>query len=566
MKKLYLLITISLFIFACNPPTPQESGPSTSDMTNILISATDVADEIFAADDLRNWIRDFSSDTMEGRAPGTPGDSHARQWLIQELEKIGLNPGAESGWEQTFELVGVTTTMPESWSFWSSHGGIDFSFGEDAIAVSGVQNPQSNLLDAEVVFVGYGIDAPEYGWNDFGGDLEGKILLMLNNDPDWDADIFAGERRLYYGRWDYKYESAERQGAVGAIIIHTTPSAGYGWEVIQNSWTGAQFYLPNPHAKGMEVEAWMTEDAAKRLVQQAGLDLDELVQSAKSPDFVPVPLGLTTSLTLENKVNAGQRTANVLALLPGSDPQLSKEAVVFTAHHDHLGVGPAVDGDSIFNGALDNASGVAQVLAVAKAMKSLDRAPRRSVLFAFVAAEEQGLLGSEYYTQHPTFLPGRIAANINIDGANIWGRTKDLVFIGYGKSSLDSLVDQWVDRQGRKVTPDQHPDKGYFYRSDQFNFAKIGVPAMYLDTGSDFIDREEGWGQTQTDAWTAAHYHQRSDEIRDDWDFEGMLEDLRIAFLVGLEVAETEAKPSWNVGDEFEASRLEALEALEIPK
>ncbi len=561
MKNLLLLFLLPLL--ACGPRATEDLDVPNATSSILIDQAVAVVDQAVSAQELQGWISEFSSDAMEGRAPGTPGDSQARQWLIQKLDDIGLVPGAESGWEQPFELVSVSSHMPKVWLFTGDQENLEFSFGQDAIAVSGIQRPQSRIQDAEVVFVGYGIDAPEFGWNDFGTDLEGKVLLILNNDPDWDANLFAGERRLYYGRWDYKYESAERQGAAGAIIIHTPESAGYGWGVIQSSWTGAQYYLPDLEETGMEVEAWLTEDAASRLVESAGFDLKELVDKAKSPDFVPVSLGISTSLTLENDVETGQQTANVLALLPGSDPELSAEAVVFTAHHDHLGVGPAVDGDSIFNGALDNASGVAQVLAVAKAMVALEEAPRRSVLFAFVAAEEQGLLGSEHYTQNPTFPLGKIAANINIDGANIWGRTRDLVSIGHGKCSLDTLVERWAKLQGREVTADQHPDKGYFYRSDQFNFAKIGVPAMYLDTGSDFIDREERWGLTQTEAWTSAHYHQRSDEIREDWNFEGMIEDLKIAFFVGLEVAEADHKPSWNSGDEFEAARLKALEALE---
>jgi Zn-dependent M28 family amino/carboxypeptidase len=412
-----------------------------------------------------------------------------------------------------------------------------------------------------VVFVGYGIEAPEYGWNDYKDvDVSGKVLLMLNNDPEWDPELFAGERRLYYGRWTYKYEQAAKRGAAGAIIIHTTPSAGYPYQVVQTSWTGEQFELPG--SPRSQIEAWVTEEAATKLAKLAGQDLAALVESARSADFQPVPFDVTTSLKLKNQIRQVE-TANVAGLLRGSDPELADEVVVYSAHHDHLGVGePNDQGDTIYNGALDNGTGCAQLLAIAKAFTQLDQPPRRSVLFLFVAAEEQGLLGSKFYANSPTFAAGRIAANINLDGGNIWGRTSDVAFIGYGKSSLDQVVETAAARQGRTVVGDQFPDKGFFYRSDQFNFAKIGVPAIYLDTGADFVDRPEGWGKEQIDAWTEIHYHQPSDELTDEWDFAGMVDDARLALECGLAVTEADELPAWVPGDEFEAARKEALAAL----
>jgi Zn-dependent M28 family amino/carboxypeptidase len=458
------------------------------------------------------------------------------------------------------EIVGITSKAPRKWSFLGGRRGVVLSWWDDFIAASGVQEESAEFSLAELVFVGYGIEAPEYGWNDYKDvDVSGKVLLMLNNDPEWDPELFAGERRLYYGRWTYKYEQAAERGAAGAIIIHTTPSAGYPFQVVQTSWTGEQFELPG--SPRSQIEAWVTEEAAGKLAELAGHDLAALVESARSADFRPVPFDVTTSLELRNTIRRVE-TANVAGLLRGSDPVLADEVVVYTAHHDHLGIGePNDQGDDIYNGALDNATGCAQLLGIARALTEMAEPPRRSVLFLFVAAEEQGLLGSRFYAQSPTFPAGRIAANINLDGGNIWGRTADVAFIGYGKSSLDAVVEAAAARQDRKVVGDQFPDRGFFYRSDQFNFAKIGVPAIYLDTGAEFRDRPEGWGKEQIEAWEAVHYHQPSDELTDEWDFSGMVEDARLALECGLAVAQADEAPSWKPGDEFEAARLEALAA-----
>jgi Zn-dependent M28 family amino/carboxypeptidase len=513
---------------------------------------------------LSGHIETLSADAFEGRGPATAGDLRTQQYLAHQLEALGLEPGGPDGsWLQGFDVVGITPEVPEQWSFRRGAETLTLDYWEQFIATSGAQRATSSIEDAEVVFVGFGIDAPEYAWNDFKGqDVSGKVLLFLNNDPDWDPELFAGNTRLYYGRWSYKYEMAARQGAVGAIIIHTVPSAGYPWKVVQTSWSGEQFELPTEGEARVEITAWVTEDAAADLVRLAGRDLAELVESAKSPDFQPVPLGVMTSLRMENELTQA-RTANVIGRLPGNDPALRDEAVIYTAHHDHLGIGnPDESGDAIYNGALDNAVGVAQVLAIADAFQSLAAAPRRSILFLFVAGEEQGLLGSQYYAAHPTYAPGRIAANINIDSGNIWGRTRDITFIGLGKSSLDAVIESIAAGQGRIVKPDQFPDRGYYYRSDQFSFANIGVPAVFFDTGTDFVGRPAGWGVEQIEEFEKAHYHQPSDEFDDSWNFEGMIEDASIGFWVGLEVANADEMPSWYPGDEFEATRKAALQAV----
>jgi Zn-dependent M28 family amino/carboxypeptidase len=535
--------------------------------TESVMGEAEAARKQITADRLRAPIAELASDAYAGRGPGSDGDVMTRRYLIAELEEMGFEPGAEGGsWEQPFDIVGVNASVPEAWTFAKGGKSVSLRWWDDFIASSGVQKEAASIDDAELVFVGYGIQAPEYDWDDFKGmDVAGKVLVIVNNDPDWSDDLFEGVRRLYYGRWTYKYEKAAELGAAGAIIIHTTASAGYPFQVVQSSWTGPQFEIPAAEEPRVQIPAWTTEAAMRRIFELAGKDLDALREAARSRDFEPVPLGVTTSLAITNEVQRVE-TANVVATLAGRDPELSEEYIVYSAHHDHLGIGkPNDQGDNIYNGALDNASGCAQVLAIARAFAALPDKPRRSIMLAFVAAEEQGLLGSAYFARNPPVPAGRMAANINYDGANIWGRNQDVTYIGYGKSSLDAVVEKYAAKQGRTVKGDQFPDRGFFYRSDQFNFAKIGVPAIYLDTGTEFIDRPEGWGKEQIEAWEAVHYHQPSDQLIDDWNFDGMVEDALLGFDIGLELAEESTRPTWKPGDEFEAARLEALALLQKP-
>jgi Zn-dependent M28 family amino/carboxypeptidase len=381
----------------------------------------------------------------------------------------------------------------------------------------------------------------------------------MNNDPQDDPTLFAGKARLWYGRWDYKYLQARKQGAVGCIIIHTTPSAGYPWQVIQTSWAGEQFSLPSDGG-GLELRGWLTEEATRRLVALGGHDLDRLRAAAQKREFRPVPLGVTVTSSWTNAISH-KASANVLAVLPGSDPLLSKEYVVLTAHHDHLGrkEGARPGEDSIYNGAVDNASGVAALLTIARELGLRPRGQRRSILFAAVAAEEQGLLGSEWLVAHPPVPLSKLAADLNIDGINIWGRTRDVSVIGLGKSSLDGMIAALASRQGRVVKADALSDRGFFYRSDQFNFARAGVPSAYFSSGQDFIGRPEGWGRAQREKWESTTYHQPSDELRDDWDLSGATEDVQLDLQLALELADAPAMPTWTKGDEFEAVRLKSL-------
>jgi Zn-dependent M28 family amino/carboxypeptidase len=523
------------------------------------------ASRTIEAEDLRAHIGFLASDLLEGRGPGTRGDALAQQYIATQFQLLGLKPaGPKGSYLQPFELVGMTG-HPETMTFTSDSGSTQLRSHEDFMVNSGVQAAEAVLQDSELVFVGYGIQAPEYEWDDFKGmELKGKTLLILNNDPEDDPRLFGGRARLWYGRWDYKYEQAAKVGAAGAIILHTPASAGYPWQVVRTSWSGEQFELPASGKKPrLQVKAWMTDEATRRVMRLTGKDLDTLRVAAQKRDFQPVPLGVKVSTRFANQVRR-RPTANVLGLLPGSDPKLAREVVLYTAHHDHLGMKEdAKPGeDAIYNGAVDNASGVAAMLEVAQAFAEMPRAPPRSILFAAVAAEEQGLLGSQYLAEHLPVHPGRVAANINIDGLNLHGRTRDVTIIGLGRSSLDTALTALVRAQGRRVKGDQLPDRGFFYRSDQFNFAKLGIPAAYFSSGMDFIGRPPGWGKARREKWEAEHYHQPSDEPRPDWDFSGAVEDVRLFFLLGAHVARMKDMPRWKKGDEFEAPRLRALESL----
>lgn len=502
-------------------------------------------------------IKFLADDLLDGRCIGTRGGEIAIKYIEAQFAAMGLTPGGENGsYVQMIPVVGIEADTATVLSFKKGNQQLDLRYYEDFIADPGMQVPEVSVDEAELVFVGYGIEAPEYNWNDFKDtDVTGKILLNMNNDPDTgDPNFFGGRTRLYYGRWDYKYEMAARKGAAGAIIIHTTPSAAYPWQVVQSSWSGEQFELPAKGDPQLKVKAWTTEDATRRVLSMVNRNLDTLWQSAQSPTFHPVPLGVKVSITIKSKLrNLG--TATVLGLLPGTDPQKKDEVVIYTAHHDHLGIGKAVNGDSIYNGAVDNATGVTAIISIAQAFTQLPQKPKRSILIIGLAAEESGLLGSQYFTEHPTFKRERIAADINLDAMNTRGRTRDLTIIGYGKTSLDEVVEDVAQQQHRVVLPDQFPDQGSFYRSDQFSFAKVGVPAISIDAGIEYIGRPKDWGKKQEEEWIEKHYHQPSDEYLPSWDLSGAVEDAQLAFMVGLKIANQDQMARWKPGDEFEKLR-----------
>ncbi|HEU4404327.1 MAG TPA: M28 family peptidase [Polyangiaceae bacterium] len=507
-------------------------------------------------------IRFLADDLLEGRAPGTRGSELAVKYIAAAMEAAGLEPAGENGtYFQKVPLVGIKAEPPARVRVRAPKGGAarELEVIKDLVVMSGVQRPKGNLAEAEVVFVGYGIVAPEYQWDDYKDvDVKGKVVLVMNNDPAGDPKLFGGKARLRYGRWDYKYEQAAKKGAAGVVIIHTDESAAYPWQVVVSSNARERFELPAGDEPRLEAKMWATEAASRAIAKLGGHDLDRLRAAAEARDFRPTPLGVRLGFAFANQVRKVE-SANVVGRRRGRDPALAGEAVVFTAHHDHLGVGaPNQQGDAIYNGALDNASGVAAILAIAGAAA---RQPptRRSQLFVAVAAEEQGLLGSAYYCEHPTVPPGKMAANFNVDSVNRHGKTSDVSFLGYGKSSLDALVVEAARAQGREVRGDAYPEKGGFYRSDQYNFAKIGVPAVYLRGGPTFVGRPPGWGAERQKAYEAHDYHQPSDQYDDTWDLSGAVEDAELLWAVARRVADAPELPAWKPGDEFEAARKASL-------
>jgi Zn-dependent M28 family amino/carboxypeptidase len=506
-------------------------------------------------------IRFLSDDQLEGRKPGQPGDELAIKYLASQLEAFGFKPAGDNGtFLQAVPLIELQAEVPREIHF--TAGGKDLTLraldgtSADLVLQPNAHIDRATLKDAALVFAGYGITAPEYGWDDYKDvDVRGKIVVFMNFNPP-----FKGPGvRLWYGRWDYKYNNAAKHGAAGALVIHTTASAGYPWQVIANRADGMLQDLPPGDAepRTMQFQGWIADAAAIRLAQAGGQDLDALRKSAESRDFRPQPLGST--LSLEMPIARHEiRSANVVGILPGRDPDLSKEAVLYTAHHDHLGKGapPPGTNDGIYNGALDNASGCASVLTIAHAATVAP--PKRSVIVAFVTAEEQGLLGSKWLAQHPPIPASRIAADINIDSVNRWGRTKDLGVLGFGKSSADDVVRKVAAEQGRTVHGDPYPDRGSFYRSDMFPLARVGVPPVAVKGGPDYEGQPKGWGEERAVEYERKHYHQPSDEYHGDWDLAGTVQDVQLQLLVGLRIGNAPQMPTWTPGDEFEAARKSA--------
>lgn len=505
---------------------------------------------------LRAHIQFLADDLLEGRGVGSRGEQLAVRYIAAQFEAMGLLPGAADGsYFQKVPMLGITPDPALALHFRCGDETITAKYQDDFVAVTATQTSNVDLQNKELVFVGYGIQAPEFEWDDFKrADLKGKILLVLNNDPDTgDPNFFGGKTRLFYGRWDYKYKMANKIGADGAIVIHTTPSAGYPWQVVRSSWTGEQYELPLSEP-AIPMQAWITEEKIKEILKTKNIDLQSLCDAAQKRDFIPVPLGIQISIRIQSAIRSIEGV-NVLGLLPGSDPQHKDEAVIFTAHHDHLGIGEAVDGDAIYNGALDNASGVGSLLTIAEACSRLPERPKRSLLFLADTAEESGLLGSSYFAKHPTFPPEKIAADLNMDGAGIFGRTRDLIVLGLGKTTMDSTIRKMAESQGRIVLPDQMPEKGMFYRCDHFSFAQTGVPSLSFDNGLEVIGKPEGWGKQKTDEFIEKHYHQPSDEYDPSWNLEGMVEDAQLVFQVGVDIANQDELPQWTPGDEFEKLR-----------
>jgi Zn-dependent M28 family amino/carboxypeptidase len=561
MRTLAITGFVAIIAIGCGTPAPEPETKAAGVELN-LPTGFSQASETIVGENLLADVSTLASDELEGRGPGSEGDRAARAYLAGRLADMGYEPLFDGGsYEQPVEIVGLTANPPQSWTFSSPNGKTSaYRFADEYMLMAGIQQPGVSITNAEVVFVGYGIVAPEESWDDFKGmDLNGKILLMLNDDPDWEPDLFGGERKLSYGRWDYKYASAARQGAAGAIIVHTTESAGYPWQVVRSSNIGEQFELVAGNEPRTLFNGWLTWEGSQALAELGGHDLEALIDSAHSRDFQPVPLGVTTSIDFTVDVQPNS-TANVAGILHGSDPELADEIVVLSAHHDHFGIGEPDDtGDVIYNGALDNGVAMSQALAVAGAIAQLPEGPRRSILVFFPAVEEQGILGSKYFAGSGVVHPGRMVTNINFELGNVWGKTNDVIIYGIGKSELDDWLTAAAKIQNRTIRGEQDVKAGWFYRSDQISFARIGVPAIWFKSGVDFIGQEAGWGEKQYADWIQNKYHQPADEVEDSWIMDGLVEDAQLGFMLAAAVANADITPTWYAGDEFEATRQAAL-------
>ncbi len=510
----------------------------------------------------RASIATLASDAFEGRKPGQSGEPKTLDWIEAQFRQIGLQPGP-TGYRQAVPLVEITALPTAVLKVRGRDAELSLAYADDMVVWTRRVQPQAEILDSPLVFVGHGINAPEFGWNDYAGiDMRGKTAVILVNDPGYrDASLFKGRKMTYYGRWTYKFEEAMRQGADAALIVHQTGPAAYGWDVVRNSNTGAliEADAADGHAGRIAIEGWMQLDAARRIFKMAGRDFDAMEQAATQKGFHAVPLGVSASVAVRNAVRRAQ-SANVVGVLPGAHHP--KEYVIYMAHWDHFGKSLAVgpQNDAIYNGAVDNATGIAAILEVAKAFKAGAR-PDRSVVFLAVTAEEQGLLGSAYYAQNPLYPLARTAAVVNFDALDPVGRTRDVEVLGYGASELEGYLKAAAAAEGRVLRPDSQPEKGYFFRSDHFNFAKAGVPSVYIKAGSESRDHPAGWVEAWSRDYVANRYHKPSDEYEASWDVSGSLEDLRLLYAVGRRAADDRHWPAWYADSEFRAAREASLKA-----
>jgi len=573
---LLLLLAASLALSAACTTAPTNTnqtaqatpGPEAAHSPNYPAELRPALDAV-TADDLLRHTKALAADEFEGRAPGSRGEELTVKYLTEQFQKMGLKPGNPDGtFVQKVPLAGFRAEPRMTVNVAGRE--LTYNFPDDYVAVSRRLVPETNVVNSEVVFVGYGVVAPEYNWDDYKDvDVKGKTVVMFVNDPPvpdpsdpskLDDKTFRGKAMTYYGRWTYKYEEASRQGAAAAIIVHETEPAGYGYQVIRTSRSQENFDIqtPDKNMSFVGIEGWVTLERATELFTAAGHDFNALKRAALGRDFKPISLGARANINLKNTVRSVD-SQNVVAKIEGSDPKLKDEYVIYSAHWDHLGRDESKQGDQIYNGAVDNASGVAQLLEIAEAYTRLKTPPKRSILFLAVTAEEKNLLGAKHYATRPLYPLERTLANVNIDGANQWGRTRDVVIIGDGNSTLDDITREVATMQGRTITPEPEPEKGFYYRSDHFEFAKVGVPAVYPDTGTVYVGKPPEFSRQKRDEYTQKDYHQPSDEVKPDWDFSGAVEDAHLLFLVGLRVAEGDRFPEWKPGTEFKAKRDEMM-------
>ncbi len=556
-------IALSLTLSAC---AMQDTGAQNVRAAGTL-DIPEIADGDLSVDTMRNVTRTLSSDAFEGRMPGTPGEEKTVALLIEEFGAAGLVPGNNGSWVQNVPLVEITGSDFAPLTIAGGTTPLSFAPSQDWVGVSYREVASTTLTDSELVFVGYGVNAPERGWNDYAGlDMRGKTAVILVNDPDFGAETldgpFGGKAMTYYGRWTYKYEEAARQGAAAALIVHDTAPASYGWNVVESSWTGPQAYAQRgADAPPLtQMNGWLQLAAAQRMMASAGQDLAQLSAAAKVKGFKAVPLGLTASTSFTNTARS-YNSRNVIGMLPGTDRP--DEYIMHTAHWDHLGrCTPAPDGDDICNGAVDNATGTAALVALAQAHAKAGAA-ERSLVFLAVTAEEQGLLGADYYAANPVLPLAQTVGGINMDAFQVAGVARDVTVVGPGKSQLDAYLDAALVADGRVATPNPKPEAGYYYRSDHFAFAKRGVPMLYIDGGEDLVAGGVIAGAEVAREYTENRYHGPKDEFNENWDWSGVMGDLNLFYRIGRSLAQSESWPNWNQGDEFRAIRDESCRAAD---
>ena len=551
MKPLQLL---SLFLFSS--AVLISCSPESNEILEPTVEAASETSEIEAM--LHQHIAVLASDEFEGRAPATPGEEKTINYLQSKFEALGIDPGNDDSYFQSVSVTEITTANDAVLIFSGSNYDVELEYATEMIVGSQQQIPTTSIVDSELVFVGYGVVAPERNWNDYAGiDVVGKTVVILVNDPGYatqDPDVFNGNAMTYYGRWTYKYEEAARQGAAGALIVHETGPAGYGWEVVSGSWSGPQIGLQadNLNSDKNDIEGWLTLNSAEALFAGAGLNYQQLKATAAQPGFTAVPLGdVTASVAIQNSVRTSL-SQNVIAMIPGTERPT--ETIIYTAHWDHLGVNAEILGDNIYNGAADNATGTAALLAMAKMHADAGPAPR-SVVFLAVTAEESGLLGSRWYTEHPVFPLATTVANINIDVLNTYGPMHDIVVVGNGSSELEAYLEEAATAQGRYIVEEPNPERGYYYRSDHFNFAKAGVPALYAESGEDSVEFGKKWGAEQAQDYNENRYHAPSDEYDPNWNLEGAAQDILLYFDVASKLSRESSFPNWLEGNEFKGIR-----------
>ncbi|MBD9470971.1 M28 family metallopeptidase [Pseudoxanthomonas sp. PXM01] len=559
-RKLMLVLATAAALAACKQetaaPAPEAATPPPAAAHTFTADITEA--------DFADMVNTLASDEFEGRAPGSVGEEKTATYLEAQMKRIGLQPGNNGSYFQDVPMVETTADeAATTLSLTTSAGKRDLKFGTDYVI--GTRTGQTDVkLDAsDLVFVGYGVDAPEQTWNDYAGqDWTGKTVVIFVNDPGFhakDETLFGGNRMTYYGRWTYKFEEAARKGAAAALIVHDTAGASYGWDVVKNSWSGAQYDLPakDDPEKRIPLQGWLSAEAAKQLFADAGLDLDAAYASAGKRGFKPVPLKAQVSAALKSSITE-KTSRNVIGVLPGASKP--DEAVLYMAHWDHLGKHEGEEGDNIYNGAVDNATGVAGILEIAEAFAHQDPKPARSVVFVAVTLEESGLLGSKYYVAHPTFPLNKIAGVINLDAMSVGGKSRDFVVTGKGNSQLEDMLKVYADQQGRVLAEEGNPAGGYYFRSDHFNFAKAGVPALYAKGGNDLLDGGVEAGKAASEEY-AKRYHQASDEVHDGWKLDGVVQDLQALYGVGKDLAVEDKWPTWYDGNPFKAARDAMMKA-----